>query len=217
LGVKEFKQAIPPHSTATSEDTWDGSAARAALRNDGSAAYYRSAFAWVDPDGDPETKTAYKFIHHEIGSDGTVGAANLSACSTGIGVLNGGRVGTTIPDADRQGVWAHLAKHLRDADREPPELRSKNLTMEDEAMHALSSVQAFVYRTEALGSLRAEKEGKAGCVLSASSRERIQRVLEGMRDVMGSMEQMLAESDPEKHRKEFIAEYARYERLRASI
>ena len=42
----------------------------------------------------------------------------------GIGVLNGGRGGTTIPDADRQGVWNHLAKHLRDADLTPPELKS---------------------------------------------------------------------------------------------
>jgi hypothetical protein len=50
------------------------------------------------------------------------------ACSTGIGVLNGARTGTTIPDADRKGVWAHLAAHLEDAGVKPadiPELKNR--------------------------------------------------------------------------------------------
>ncbi|WP_200853980.1 hypothetical protein, partial [Klebsiella pneumoniae] len=85
--------------------------------------YYRRAYAWRDPDADPSTKSAYKFIHHEVSEDGEPGPANLTACSAGIAVLNGGRGGADIPDSDREGVWRHLAAHLRDAGREPPELQ----------------------------------------------------------------------------------------------
>lgn len=116
------KDAVDSHSTDTSDGEWDGPANEARLDNDAGEDVFRAAFAWQDPDGDADTKAAWKFIHHEIAEDGTVGAANLQACRTGIGVLNGGRGGTSIPDSDRQGVYDHLAKHLRDADEEPPAL-----------------------------------------------------------------------------------------------
>lgn len=124
--MNELRRALGVHHTPTSGGAWDGPANKARLRNDESAAYYRKAFAWVDPEGDPETKAAYKFIHHEVAADGTIGAANEQACITGIAVLNGARGGTTIPTADRRGVWNHLAAHLRDADREPPPLASRS-------------------------------------------------------------------------------------------
>ncbi len=135
--------AIPVHHTAISTGAWDGPANEARLRNDGDAAYYRKAFAWVDPEVDPETKGAYKFIHHEVGADGSVGPANVRACQTGIGVLNGGRGGANIPSGDRRGVWNHLAAHLRDADVEPAPLRS--------------SRPAIEYRTYPLAELRVEE------------------------------------------------------------
>lgn len=115
--------AIGVHHTDTSEGAWDGPANEARLRLGAREAYYRRAYAWQDPDGDPGTKAAYGFIHHEVDGDGNIGAANIRASQTGIGVLNGARGGADIPDADRQGVWNHLAAHLRDADIEPPELR----------------------------------------------------------------------------------------------
>jgi HK97 family phage prohead protease len=120
----DARAAIASHSTATSSDTWDGPQNKANLKTDQDASYYRQAFAWQDPDGDPSTKAAYRFIHHEVSADGSIGAANTTACSTGIGVLNGGRGGTTIPDADRSGVYNHLKKHLTDAGKEAPELQS---------------------------------------------------------------------------------------------
>jgi uncharacterized protein len=122
--VMEQRKAIAPHKTATTDVSWDGPAAKANLKLDGSEAYYRSAFAWQDPEGDAKTKAAYKFIHHEVSSDGAVGAANVTACSSGIAVLNGGRGGTVIPTADREGVHAHLAGHLKDAGKDAPELKS---------------------------------------------------------------------------------------------
>lgn len=122
--IKAVKAALPAHSTATTDAAWDGPANAARAESGRDEAYYKRIYAWRDPDGDPAVKSSYKFIHHMVAGDGTPGAANIRGCQTGIGVLNGGRGGTTIPDADRRGVWNHLARHLRDADVEPPELKS---------------------------------------------------------------------------------------------
>ena len=120
----ESRNAIAPHKTATSDSTWDGPQAKSNLKLDQDENYYKKAYAWMDPEGDPKTKAAYKFIHHEVSDAGDIGAANIKGCQSGIGVLNGGMGGTTIPDADHQGVYNHLAKHIKDAGQEPPELKS---------------------------------------------------------------------------------------------
>jgi len=122
----EFRSAIAVHHTDVVDEPWDGPGNEARLRTGESESYYREAYAWQDPDANPETKGAYRFIHHRVSPNGDIGPAVTTACTTGIGVLNGGRGGTTIPDADREGVWRHLAAHLRDAGREPPPLRSQN-------------------------------------------------------------------------------------------
>jgi HK97 family phage prohead protease len=131
-----LRHAIASHGTATSEAAWDGPANESRLKIGESADYYRKAYAWVDPDKDAATKAAYRFIHHEVDSAGTIGAANVKACANGIGILNGGRGGTDIPDGDREGVYRHLASHLKDAGKEPPELKSFSL-MERRAFPAL--------------------------------------------------------------------------------
>lgn len=116
--------AIGTHSTATSDGSWDGPANEARLNSPMPLATVKKAYAWYDAtqtdDNGEYAKSACKFIHHEVSSDGTPGAANLTACSTGIGVLHGGRGGTTIPSGDKRGVYDHLAKHLRDGGQEPP-------------------------------------------------------------------------------------------------
>jgi len=122
--IKGVKKALPSHSTATSDGSWDGPANEKRVKVDQEQSYYKRVYAWADPDGEAGKKSTYKFIHHEVGSDGTPGAANIQACRTGIGALNGARGGTVIPDADRRGVYNHLAKHLRDGDVEPPELKA---------------------------------------------------------------------------------------------
>jgi uncharacterized protein len=122
--LNEVRKALSVHKTPTSDGAWDGPASEANLKLDQDQTYYRDAFAWQDPEGDPKTKADYRFIHHEVIADGTVGAANLKACSTGIGVLNGGMGGTTIPAADKRGVYEHLAAHLKDAGQDVPELKS---------------------------------------------------------------------------------------------
>ncbi len=116
--------AVASHGTATSDAPWDGPAAEKALPSPMSVATARAFYAWIDDSkitGGQIDKAAGKFGHHEV-SGGTPGTANIKACQTGIGVLNGGRGGTTIPGGDDQGVYDHLAKHLRDAKLEPPPL-----------------------------------------------------------------------------------------------
>jgi hypothetical protein len=113
---------IRSHSTDTSERSWSGPKAETKL-GDAGKAELRKAYGWVDPDGDPSTKTAYKFIHHEVSKDGKPGPANVRAAISGIAVLNGGRGGADIPESDRKGVYNHLAKHLKDAGKDPPPLK----------------------------------------------------------------------------------------------
>ena len=120
----EARKAIGVHHTATDDGSWDGPGNVARLKADGAAAYYRGAFAWSDPDKDADTKAGYKFPHHMIGADGSVGAASTRAAIAGIAALNGARGGAAIPDEDRDGVYRHLAAHLKDADIDAPELKS---------------------------------------------------------------------------------------------
>jgi len=119
------KAAFPGHSTETSDADWDGPANAARVRSGESQSYYRRIYAWRDPEGEEGAKSSYRFIHHEVSAEGDPGAANIRACQTGIGVLNGARGGTTIPEEDHQGVYAHLARHLRDADVEPAPLKAQ--------------------------------------------------------------------------------------------
>jgi ATP-dependent protease ClpP protease subunit len=120
----EFRNgAIASHSTATSDKAWDHGANEKRLKADQPASYYRKWAAWVDPDKDATTKAAYKFGHHEVSADGDIGAANVKACQSIIGNLNGGRSKPDIPDSDRRGVYNHAARHIRDAGEEPAPLK----------------------------------------------------------------------------------------------
>ena len=122
--------AIKVHHTETSDKAWDGPDNEARLRKDESEAYYRKAYAWQDPEKDPETKGAYKFPHHFVDGDGNIGAASVKACQSIIAILNGGMGGAKIPEEDRKGVWRHAAAHLEDADLEPAELRQLSGSIE---------------------------------------------------------------------------------------
>lgn len=114
---------VASHKTETTDASWDGPANEGQLPSPVSLSNARAAYAWIADDAqndDEITKNECKFIHHMIDSDGNVGPANLTACSSGIAVLNGARGGTSIPRKDWQGIYNHLASHLRDAGQEPP-------------------------------------------------------------------------------------------------
>ena len=116
--------AIKRHHTDTVDKPWDAAKNEKRLRSGENESYYHKMYAWQNPDADPSTKSAYKFPHHEVDTDGNPGPANIRGCITGIAVLNGAMGGADIPERDRKGVWEHLATHLRDAKVEPVELKS---------------------------------------------------------------------------------------------
>lgn len=120
--------AVGTHQTGTDTGAWDAAAEEAKLPTPLTLDQVKAAYAWYDEaaaDADGTyPKTAAKFIHHFVDAQGAGGAASTVACSAAIGVLHGGRGGTSIPDSDVQGVYDHVAKHLRDAGQEPPALSS---------------------------------------------------------------------------------------------
>lgn len=126
LTVREMG-AVGTHDTATSDAAWDSGVNEKRIDSPLTVDKARAAYAWYD-DGAVEDgelpKSAAKFLHHEINADGTAGPANLAACSASIGALHGARGGTSIPEADRRGVYDHVAKHLRDAGQEPEPFRA---------------------------------------------------------------------------------------------
>lgn len=126
LRVQEMG-AVGTHHTATTDSAWDAAVNEKNLDSPLTVAKVKAAYAWYDgsavEDGEV-AKAGCKFLHHEINADGTVGAANLAACSAAIGALHGARGGSSIPEADRRGVYDHVAGHLRDAGQEPEPFRS---------------------------------------------------------------------------------------------
>lgn len=159
------KRAIAPHETPVVSRSWDGPGVVAAIPSDARPSQLRSVFAWVNPDGDPEAKGSYKFAHHQ----GVDGPANIRACLAGIAVLNGARGGAGVPDADRTGIYNHLASHLRDADKEPPELRSGpggTLKFNDELLETMAVVSGQIDSAARVVALRAEK-GKTLSMVNA--------------------------------------------------
>ena len=159
----DIKKAVSVHHTATEGGAWDAGANEKRLPSGKDAAFYKQACAWQNSDGDPSVKSSWKFIHHFVGTDGDPSAASTRACSAGIAVLNGGRGGANIPDADREGVWRHLAAHLRDADMEPPELRSmdaspKNLSLFDHLELVVVDAEEAIERLKARAEIRESED-----------------------------------------------------------
>lgn len=126
LTVQELG-AVAVHETATTDVPWDKAPVEKRLPSPLTVDKARAAYGWYDGGAEADgelPKDACKFLHHEVSESGQVGAANLDACSAAIGALHGARGGTDIPDADRRGVYDHVAAHLRDAGREPAPFRS---------------------------------------------------------------------------------------------
>ncbi len=155
--VRAVKGAIPSHETKTASRPWDNAKTLRMLPPDSLPSELRTVYGWVDPDGDPEELASYKMAHHH----GIGGPANVRACLIGIAQLNEGTSG--IPESDRKSVYDHLASHLKDADHEPPVLRTdagaavKNQRFGDEAAHVLASLSGLIDRASEVMVLRRTK------------------------------------------------------------
>lgn len=130
------------HSTPTSDESWDGAINERRLPARLDVAVAREAYGYIDDRAVTSANTVLRdecrFIHHEVDADGHVGAANLTACSAAVGVLNSHS--TSVPDSQRRGVYEHMVQHLRDAGREAPPLEPKETTQESLVAHAWHDV-----------------------------------------------------------------------------
>src|SRR5579859_962564 len=127
--------ALPVHHSPTSTASWDGGAQTKALDTSNPVSVWKWMYAWVDKGAvdsgaDGGDKEDYAFPHHMV-SGGKPAAANVKACQSAIGILNGGMGGSRVPDSDRQGVFRHLAAHLKDAGVTPPDLNSRPTRSEE--------------------------------------------------------------------------------------
>ena len=198
LSIKAAKAAIAAHSTAIDDGAWDAGANETNCPAERGA--LRASHAWVEDGADPDLKGSFKFLHHLVSADGNVGAANMTACSTGIGYLNrapGAAGRPDIPSADREGVWAHLAEHLRDGKRTPPELRASlpdGLTFADHSDRMLADVTDWMDRTKGLVDLRT-KEGR---VLSGINRDRLAALADALGVAHADLVDLIASAEPPK-------------------
>lgn len=150
---KQSGRPVATHDTEVVTRAWDAAAVVAALPADPRPSELRSVYAWVDPAGDVEAIGSYRIPHHH----GINGPANLRACIAGIATLN--KAGGDIPEADRKAVYDHLATHVREADREPLELRAGTgiMKLNDRAALVLADLSGLVDSTIEVGASRAEK------------------------------------------------------------
>lgn len=182
-----YKGAIRPHQTEVRNVEW--SAAGVTVEGAGVTGL-RSMHAWVDTAGDPEAAGNYKYLHHEAPG----GAANLRACLAGIARLNGAQGDATIPDADREGVYNHLASHVIDAGRQAPELRAagqSEVKFFDELIGHLDGLSELVASAERVVALRAS-HGKELSRVNAEVLEWIYGDMKRLRRLLETPEEDLA-------------------------
>lgn len=117
--LRELKSAIPPHDADINEDRdaeWD---AGAIVKQLDGAEQLRLVHAWVDADGDPDSKQSYALPHHT--ADGVVIWKGLTGSAA---ALEGARLrpgrSNRWPDSDVAGIRKHLAKHYSDFGEDPP-------------------------------------------------------------------------------------------------
>jgi len=110
-GVIPFKE----YPTDPEDAPWDGPAEIKAAE----VADLKVICTWFDSEN-PDIKNSYKLPHHRAKGYKVVWRGVAAAMAA----LMGSRGGVNIPEADRQGVYNHLAKHYAQFDKEPPELKA---------------------------------------------------------------------------------------------
>ncbi|MBW1990789.1 MAG: HK97 family phage prohead protease [Deltaproteobacteria bacterium] len=109
-GVIPFKE----YPTEPEDAPWDGPAeVKAAEVKD-----LKVMCAWYDSEN-PDIKASYKLPHHRAKGYNTVWRGVAAAMAA----MLGARGGVNIPEADRKGVYNHLAKHYAQFEKEPPEFK----------------------------------------------------------------------------------------------
>ncbi len=112
----EHKGVIPYHDYGTAEESTSWEGPREIAESD--VKELVKICTWFD-DSDPELKSSYKLPHHRPSDSKAVWKGVVAS----MGVLLGARGGVNIPNGDKAGAYAHLAKHYKEFQKEPPEFR----------------------------------------------------------------------------------------------
>jgi hypothetical protein len=197
-------KAIRPHTDLLTDRVWDAMAVVDALEG-ATIAELRSVFAYCG--GDPESKQSYLFPHHH----GPGGPANVRAVMFGIAELNS--KSCMLPEADRLGVYEHLAGHLADADREPPPLRKAGdpASAVDEVYEALVGARRTVETIVSVAALRSQKGKQLSRVLGQSAewlRDEWLDVGKALDDVLASPHDLAAREYARFVRQNLLKEFA---------
>jgi ATP-dependent protease ClpP protease subunit len=106
--------ACPTHHTATVDGTWDAGPNEKRLPSPMSTATAKKAYGYYDSgrvEAGQVVKAACKLLHHEVGGDGTPGAAHLAGVRNALSRLPQ----SSIPEAEHSAIEAHLHAHMNDA------------------------------------------------------------------------------------------------------
>lgn len=125
----KIEGAVPSHSTPIEEGKWSGSAARSALakwaskggtgkKEDMNWSKYSKGFGWFDSKA-ADSFGAYKLPHHTVKNGALIAVWN--GVTAAMAALLGARGGVDLDS--KSAVYRHLAKHYKDFDKEPPEMK----------------------------------------------------------------------------------------------
>jgi hypothetical protein len=126
----ETKGAVPYKDEGIVEDrevAWDAAAEQAACWDAGDLPRYQRMHTWYDSAA-PDLKGSYKLPHHQ--NDGM--KAVWRGVTAAAAVLQGGRGGADIPEADQDAVKAHIARHYQQWDEVAPWLSEEEAAPEPE-------------------------------------------------------------------------------------
>lgn len=104
------------HFGSISDGPWNGPVNESHLSGQITLQLARRVYAHVEKDA--ESKTSARFLHHEVSEDGTIGPANLNACTIGIRAINTGRA-NGISRIEQRLAYEHMAEHMRETGHSP--------------------------------------------------------------------------------------------------
>ncbi len=239
----DFVKSIEPKAVtrfadlplAPRDHAWDSAAAEARVRAwagaaDGPTPKYARAFFWTaagnddDGDGVPDNFGDYK-----LGFADVIGG-NLVAIPRAVfncaGIMQGARGGVNMPDGDRSGVRAHIARYYDKMRQEfnddsivPPwqsqsaivqQLNGQAFTVH--AAEIAAATEAFVTRVRD----RAAVLVKEGRVLSSANVDRIGSIAEALDAAASDLRQLVADANPSKSQ-DLQHEFLDYQRTLASL
>jgi len=176
---------LPTHKTPTTDTKdWDGDVVKVRTESERDLGYYGKIYAWRDSTKDIGHKTAYRFPHHIVNVAGIPGAAVDWATHASLMFIDD----SGIPESDYEGVYRHLAAHLRDAGWEDiPDLGSDNASAEAVRL-AISQIQVPQMTMQAPSGLHALEDSalvaevvrrfiEAGETMTEMAEEEIEKIL----------------------------------------